>query len=71
MSYMFLRIFVLIFSYLGLGLMAARTSILQLGNNGKDCKCLYYRRVSIKNDLVAGERCDVTGEYFERPRLHF
>ena len=70
MSYMFLRIFVLIFSYLGLGLMATRTSILQLGNNGKDCKCLYYRRVSIKNDLVAGERCDITGEYFERPRLH-
>ena len=67
---MFLRIFVLIFSYLGLGLMAARTSILQLGNNGKDCKCLYFCRVSIKNDLVAGERCDVTGEYFERPRLH-
>ena len=70
MSYMFLRIFVLIFSYLGLGLMAARTSILQLGNDGKDCECLYYCRVFIKNDLVAGERCDVTGEYFERPRLH-
>ena len=51
--------------------MAARTSILQLGNNGKDCKCLYYCGVSIKNDLVAGERCDVTGEYFERLRLHF
>ena len=26
--------------------------------------------VSFKNDLVAGERCDVTGEYFERPGLH-
>lgn len=30
------------FSYLGFGLMAARTSTLQLGNNVKDCKCLYY-----------------------------
>ena len=66
---MFLRIFVLTFSYLGLGLMAARTSILQLGNDGKDCKCLYYGGVFSKNDVVAGERCDVTGGYFERPRL--
>ena len=40
------------FSYLGLGLMAARTSILQLGNDVKDCKWFFRYRYIVS--LVPG-----------------